>query len=74
VFEPLDLLARLAAIVPRPRVNLILYHGVLAPERALAVRRGDYAPTAVEPPLAAAISTATDAPSASGTAFAPISS
>jgi Putative transposase len=26
LFEPPDLLARLAAIVPRPRVNLILYH------------------------------------------------
>jgi hypothetical protein len=31
VFEPLDLLARLAALIPRPRVNLIIYHGVLAP-------------------------------------------
>jgi hypothetical protein len=31
VFEPLDFLARLAALTPRPRVNLIFYHGVLAP-------------------------------------------
>ena len=31
LFEPLDLLARLAALVPRPRVNLTRYHGVFAP-------------------------------------------
>ena len=31
VFEPLDFLARLAALVPRPRVHLLTYHGVLAP-------------------------------------------
>ena len=40
-FEPLDLLARLAALTPRPRINLVLYHGVLAPRaawRGLVVR------------------------------------
>ena len=31
VFEPVDFIARLAALVPRPRVNLTRYHGVLAP-------------------------------------------
>jgi hypothetical protein len=31
VFEPLDFIARLVARVPRPRVNLTRYHGVLAP-------------------------------------------
>ncbi|MCP4044523.1 MAG: IS91 family transposase [Gammaproteobacteria bacterium] len=30
-FEPLDFLARLAALVPRPRVNLTRFHGVFAP-------------------------------------------
>ncbi|MCA1651714.1 MAG: transposase [Acidobacteria bacterium] len=30
-FDPLELLERLAALTPRPRVNLILYYGVLAP-------------------------------------------
>ena len=30
-FEPLDFIARLAALVPKPRVNLTRYHGVLAP-------------------------------------------
>ena len=31
IFEPLDSMARLAALVPRPRVNLTRYHGVFAP-------------------------------------------
>ena len=30
-FEPVDFIARLAALVPRPRVNVTRYHGVLAP-------------------------------------------
>jgi hypothetical protein len=50
VFEPLDLLARLAPLTPRPRINLILYHGVLAPnarERAAVVTFGT--PAAVPP-------------------------
>jgi hypothetical protein len=31
IFEPLDFIARLAALVPRPRVNLTRFHGVYAP-------------------------------------------
>ena len=31
VFEPLDLVARLAALVPPPRANTVRYHGILAP-------------------------------------------
>lgn len=34
IFDPLELLERLAALVPRPRVNLVLYYGVLAPRAA----------------------------------------
>ena len=30
-FELVDFIARLAALVPKPRVNLTRYHGVLAP-------------------------------------------
>ena len=30
LFEPLEFLEKLAALTPRPRINLILYHGVLA--------------------------------------------
>ena len=43
LFDPLELLARLAALTPRPRINLILYHGVLGPRaawRALVVQFG----------------------------------
>jgi hypothetical protein len=35
VLEPLDFIARLAALVPKPRVHLTRYHGVLAPHSAL---------------------------------------
>ena len=35
IFEPLDFLARLAALVPRPRVNLTRFHGVFAPRRKM---------------------------------------
>lgn len=31
IFEPLDFIARLAALVPKPRVHLTRYHGVFAP-------------------------------------------
>lgn len=31
VMSPLELLQKLAALVPRPRINLIRFHGVLAP-------------------------------------------
>jgi ribosomal protein S27E len=45
VFEPLDFMARLAALVPSPRVNLTRYHGVFAPnhrlrEQVTPARRG----------------------------------
>jgi hypothetical protein len=42
VFDPVEFLGRLAVLVPRPRINLILYHGVLGPRaawRADLVRR-----------------------------------
>ena len=32
MYEPLDLVAKLAALVPRPHKNVVLYHGVLALE------------------------------------------
>jgi hypothetical protein len=37
VFEPLDFLAKLAALVPPPRAHLLTYHGVLAPAAAMRV-------------------------------------
>ena len=42
-FAPLTLLERLAALTPRPRINVLLYHGMLAPHaagRAAAVAYG----------------------------------
>jgi hypothetical protein len=35
IFEPLDLIARLAALVPKPRAHLTRYHGVFAPNGRL---------------------------------------
>ena len=45
VFEPIDFIARLVALVPTPRVNLTRYHGVFAPnhrlrEQVTPARRG----------------------------------
>ncbi|EFK97712.1 hypothetical protein LDC_0232 [sediment metagenome] len=34
--SPLEFMQRLAALVPRPRLHLIRFHGVLAPEREAA--------------------------------------
>ena len=31
IFEPMDFMAHLAALVPKPRVNLAHFHGVNAP-------------------------------------------
>ncbi len=31
IFEPLDFIAKLAALVPKPRVNLTGFHGLFAP-------------------------------------------
>jgi hypothetical protein len=40
VIEPLDLLERLAALTPRPRINLLLYYGVLGARSAWRSRIG----------------------------------
>jgi len=50
VLEPLDLMARLAALVPPPRMHLTRFHGVFAPHSklraALSLRSGAWAPRA----------------------------
>jgi len=38
IFEPLDFIAKLAALVPKPRTNLTRFHGVFAPNSKLRVR------------------------------------
>lgn len=60
IFEPLDFIARLAALVPKPRVNLTRFHGVFAPNskhRALVTPakrgKGDKATIRDEPPTPA---------------------
>jgi hypothetical protein len=44
VFEPLELLERLAALTPRPRINLLLYYGVLGARSAWRSRIGETEP------------------------------
>ena len=42
IFEPLDFIARLAALVPKPRVHLTRFHGVFAPNsKHRAIVTGD---------------------------------
>jgi hypothetical protein len=53
LFAPMELLEKLAALTPRPRINLILYHGVLAPHarwRARVVAYGALPGTAATAP------------------------
>jgi hypothetical protein len=38
VFDPIELLERLAALTPRPRINLLLYYGVLGARSAWRAR------------------------------------
>jgi hypothetical protein len=61
VFEPIELLERLAALTPRPRINLVLYHGALAPHsrwRARAIAYGREALGTVDRDVAVAGGTA----------------
>jgi hypothetical protein len=44
LFEPMELIEKLAALTPRPRINLILYHGVLAPHARWRARVVAYGP------------------------------
>ncbi len=53
VFEPLELLEKLAALTPRPRINLVLYHGVLAPHAGWRARVVAYGVTPVAVPVPA---------------------
>ncbi|MPY88765.1 MAG: hypothetical protein GEU99_12655 [Luteitalea sp.] len=77
-FHPLELIERLAALTPRPRINLVLYYGVLAAHAAWRSRLpkpGDAvvmtAPTVFPPMEGASVPTlavtgAADDPQASG--------
>jgi hypothetical protein len=62
IVEPLEFLEKLAALIPRSRVNLVLYHGILAPHarrrsRVLASASSEpTAPNALSPRISRAMS------------------
>jgi hypothetical protein len=56
VFEPLELIEKLAALPPRPRINLVLYHGVLAPHAGWRARVVAHGAPPVETPVRASAS------------------
>ena len=41
IFESLDFIAKLVALVPKPRVNLTRYHGVFAPNSKYRIQVPD---------------------------------
>ena len=47
VMSPLEFMQRLAALVPRPRLHMIRFHGVLAPNAKL---RAPVVPQMLQPP------------------------
>ena len=50
--SPLEFMQRLAALVPRPRLHLIRFHGVLAPNAKLCSQVIPSAPVSVDAPSA----------------------
>src|SRR5499433_200678 len=54
VFEPSELLERLAAMTPRPETNLLICHGLLAPRARWRERVVAYGRVAPEPTASAA--------------------
>jgi hypothetical protein len=61
IFTPHEFLERLAAITPRPRINLVIYHGLLAP-RARRRPRESSDPAVVASPAALSTASAPLAP------------
>ena len=59
IFEPMDFIARLVALVPKPRVNLTRFHGVFAPNSA---HRAQVTPSKRGKGKKASTADATDAP------------
>lgn len=51
VLEPLDLIARICALIPAPRVNMVRYHGVLSSHSSLRKKVVPVPPAAVANPL-----------------------
>ena len=65
-----QVLQRLAALVPRPRLHLIRFHGVLAPNAALPpqIVPGKSDPTTAPSPATAPSNETSDSPTASARA------
>jgi hypothetical protein len=61
IYEPLDFVAKLAALVPRPHKNLVLYHGVLSGNATWRSRAVVYGRAQSTPDAAAHMSTRADA-------------
>src|SRR5215813_7988743 len=58
LFEPIEFLEKLAALIPRPALNLLVYHGLLAPRarwRSQVVRYARPAPDGIALTLAATL-------------------
>jgi hypothetical protein len=75
VFTPVEFLEKLAVLIPKPRVNLLLYHGLLAPRarHRAAVLDALPAPRAPASPLATGTASAPVALS-TGTSALPLAS
>ena len=58
VMSPLEFMQRLAALVPRPRLHLIRFHGVLAPNAKLRARVVPQGPTDQDKPATEAAAAA----------------
>jgi hypothetical protein len=85
IFTPHEFLERLAAVTPRPHINLVVYHGVLAPRarwrpsQSVALPSGappasPMPPSAAREPVAAPSAAAPPSPSASSPVAATVAS
>jgi hypothetical protein len=79
LFEPVELLERLAALTPRPRINLVLHPGVLASHsrwraRAVAYGAGHLCPLGPDGAVACGTVASPGPPSAPWSAGGPVAS
>ena len=66
LFTPIELFEKLAALVPRPRIHLLIYHGAFAPHARIRRDAVAGARAAAAPSTAGAATTATASPPAIG--------
>jgi Putative transposase len=70
IMTPMEFMARLAALVPRPRIPLVRYHGVFASRSSWRKRVTPKPPTSVCKPKACAAPTSSASPSAASASAA----